>query len=144
MPAANALDGLRALLVDDEDDSRGLVSEILSQYGARVRDAASADQALDLLDHERFDVIVSDIAMPQRDGYQLIQEVRGKVLENDVSKIPAIALTAYARPADRRRALRLGYNRHLAKPVHPTRLVTEIVHLTREMRQGEPRGGDTV
>jgi CheY-like chemotaxis protein len=143
VPTANALYGVRALLVDDEDDSRDLVRTVLSQYGARVQDASSADQALELLQNQRFDVLVSDIAMPQRDGYQLIQELRSRGDPSGASQIPAIALTAYARPSDRHKALRLGYNRHLAKPVHPARLVVEVLRLTRgQQNLDSPHNGD--
>jgi CheY-like chemotaxis protein len=118
-------------LVDDESDSREVLHAILSQYGARVKNASSAQQALGLMESEPFDVLVSDIAMPQVDGYELIRKVRSNAGATMASDIPAIALTAYARQSDRNKALRVGYDRHLAKPVQPARLITEILALTR-------------
>jgi PAS domain S-box-containing protein len=110
------LTGVRVLVVDDEPDAREVVKRLLGECGAAVTTACSAEEALDALRRERPDVLVSDIGMPGVDGYELLRRVRalGRDRGGDV---PAVALTAFARPDDRLRALRAGYQLHLAKPV---------------------------
>jgi len=119
------LAGIRVLVVDDDDDARGLVEKVLTIQGATVRTASSAHEALDVLGNERVDVLLSDIEMPGTDGYQLIKELRLRTSQQGGS-VPAAALTAYARTEDRLRALRAGFQLHLAKPVQPSELITVV------------------
>ncbi len=120
------LAGLRLLAVDDEPDTLDVMAELLAMRGAEVATASSADQALEVLQRFDPDVLVSDISMPGRDGYDLIREVRtGRGPE----ELPAVAVTAFAGPEDRRRALDAGFQVHMAKPVDPGELVSVIARL---------------
>jgi signal transduction histidine kinase/CheY-like chemotaxis protein len=125
---APRLDGLRLLVVDDDDDARRLIERILTGQGASVRSVATAQGALALLGSESVDVLVSDIEMPATDGYQLVRELRGRSAGQG-GAVPALALSAYARTEDRLRALRAGFQLHLAKPVQPSELVTVVASL---------------
>ncbi len=116
------------LVVEDDDDARGLVLKVLETQGATVKMASTAQEALDILEKERVDVLLSDIEMPGTDGYQLIRELRRRSSKRGGS-VPAAALTAYARTEDRLRALRAGFQIHLAKPVHPSELATVVFSL---------------
>lgn len=120
-----SLAGLRVLVAEDDDDSRELVASALSLSGADVTTVESAAAAYAALDQEPFDILVSDIGMPNEDGYSLMGRVRAKG-----HALPAIALTAYARPEDEALARASGFNRHLAKPVAPERLVATVAELT--------------
>jgi PAS domain S-box-containing protein len=122
------LSGVRVLVVDDEPDARELVSWVLDEQHASVRVAESAAAAFDLFRREVPTVVVSDIAMPQEDGYSLIRKVRSLPPDRGGS-IPAIALTALALEKDRDRALGAGFQRHLAKPVDPETLVSCVAEL---------------
>jgi signal transduction histidine kinase/CheY-like chemotaxis protein len=122
------LSGIRVLVVEDDDDARRLVEKELETQGATVKSVASAREALDVLGRERVDVLLSDIEMPGTDGYQLIKELRLRPLQQGGS-VPAAALTAYARTEDRLRALRAGFQLHLAKPVQPAELATVVFSL---------------
>ena len=121
------LAGLRVLLVDDEADSRDLLYLVLNSRGAEVVTAASAAEAFEWIRRERFDILVSDIGMPDEDGFSLIKRIRG-LKNEDGENIPAIALTAYARSEDRVRAIRSGFQMHIAKPVEPAELVAVIAN----------------
>ena len=127
------LDDVAVLLVDDEPDGRALIARILEGRGARATVAASAAEALELMRSQRFDVMLSDIGMPEMDGYELMRRVR--LLDNTRNgPIAAIAVTAYARPEDRQRSLLAGYQMHLSKPIEARELVAGIaslLHLTR-------------
>jgi CheY-like chemotaxis protein len=125
---AGDLRGLHVLAVDDERDALTLVSEVLQSAGARVTTVSSAQDALNVLDAEVPDVIVADLGMPLVDGYQFIARVR-RHPDARVRGVPAAALTAYARSDDRMRALRAGFQIHLAKPIDPAELVTTIAAL---------------
>ena len=118
------LQGIRALVVDDEEDARELFASILESGGATVLTASSADDAMDLLRSGPVDVLVSDIEMPNEDGYSLLQ--RANAERDGAAPLPAIAVTAYARTADRRRALEAGFRAHLAKPIEPSDLVAAV------------------
>jgi len=122
------LAGIRVLVAEDDDDARGLIEKVLETQGATVVAVSSAREALDLLLEGRFEVLVSDIEMPGTDGYQLIRELRLRSPQQGGS-VPAAALTAYARTEDRMRALRAGFQLHLAKPVQPSELVTVVASL---------------
>lgn len=124
-----SLDGLLILVVDDEEDTRQLLVQSLTFYGATVETADSAEEALTAIEDKNPDILVSDIGMPGEDGYTLIRKVRN--LSNEQHKnIPAIALTAFTRAQDRVRALTSGYQNHVAKPVEPDELATVIASLT--------------
>jgi signal transduction histidine kinase/ActR/RegA family two-component response regulator len=125
---APRLDGLRVLVVDDDDDARTMIETVLSRQGALVKTVPSARAALDLLGAEPVDVLVSDIEMPTTDGYDLIRELRQRPASR-AGNVPALALSAYARTEDRLRALREGFQIHLAKPVQPSELVTVVASL---------------
>src|SRR5437667_408346 len=126
---APSLEGLRVLVVDDEADARESLTVVLEQCGAVVTAVASVREALGAFARQRPDILVSDIGMPEEDGYSLIEKVR--VLEAQRGgRIPAVALTAYAAPEDRRRALAAGYELHVPKPVTPEELVTAVANLS--------------
>ena len=112
------LAGVKVLVVDDEPDARNLIRQLLSHCNADVITAANATEAIQMLLEQRPDVIVSDIGMPSKDGFQFIREVRGLSLAEG-GHTPAIALTAYARSEDRTRAMMAGFQVHLAKPIEP-------------------------
>lgn len=122
---ANALNGMRILVVDDEADSRDLLSAILTRCGGEVRCSESAAEALRALKNWQPDVLVSDIGMPVEDGYSLIKSLR-KLRSRRAKQIPAVALTAYATSEDRARALAAGFQMHLAKPIEPKSLIRSI------------------
>jgi signal transduction histidine kinase/ActR/RegA family two-component response regulator len=125
------LDGLRVLVVDDEADARDLIGVILRGRGAAVDAVASATDALDAIERARPDVVVSDISMPESDGYEFIRELRRREAEagDAAAATPAVALTAYARSQDRERALAAGFQVHLAKPVEPDDLIVAVAEL---------------
>jgi len=122
--AGDSLTGLNVLVVDDERDARELVHRYLTHCGATAALAASAAEAHLVLATFRADVIISDIGMPEQDGYEFIRAVR-----NNGDKTPAIALTAFARAEDRVRSIQAGFQSHLPKPVEPTELLTIVASL---------------
>jgi PAS domain S-box-containing protein len=126
---AERLDGLRILVVDDEPDTRELLKAGLGQCGAEVSAAASATQALEAIEAALPDLLISDIGMPDVDGYELIRMIRALPADRG-GRIPAIALTAYARTEDRLQALRAGYHMHVPKPVELAELVAVASSLT--------------
>ena len=129
MLVPNSLGKTTVLVTDDEPDARALVATALRAHGAEVRTASSVDEALACLAQRSPMVLISDIGMPGEDGYALIRRVRA--LGTSAAKIPAIALTAYAREEDRRRALAAGFQTYLAKPVEPDDLVRVVGELAR-------------
>lgn len=124
------LRGIRVLAVDDDPDARDLLTVLLGQYGAEVLSVSCASEVLASLETFQPDVLVSDIGMPEVDGYTLIQRVRTLPPEKG-GLLPAIALTAYAREDDRLRAISSGYQRHVSKPLEPEQLVQAVVLLAR-------------
>ena len=124
------LDGVHVLLVEDDDDSRKLLGTMLKQHGAEVTSASSSADAFRLLSERLPDILVSDIGMPDEDGYELIRRIRALPVEKG-SSIPAIALTGYATRKDRDRSLAAGYQNHLAKPIEQRDLVAAIASLLR-------------
>ena len=135
-----SLEGLKVLVVDDEPDARLLVARILSDGRAQVVATASAEEALSALERERPHVLVSDIGMPDIDGYELLRRVRALGGGNG-GAVPAVALTAFARPEDRLRALHAGYQMHVAKPVEPAELVAVVASLAGRLRPSEQSAG---
>ena len=123
------LTGVRVLIVDDDPDARELLASLLAGVDAAPTTAGSAGAALATLAEHRFDVIVSDIGMPERDGYQLMRAIRALPPERG-GRTPAVAVTAFARSEDRTRALLAGYQVHLAKPIEPHELVVTVASLT--------------
>lgn len=132
MPNDFLLDGITVLVVDDDPDAREIATRILSQRGATVNAVSSAAHALNSLKVERPDVIISDIGMPEQDGYQLIRTIRNTSGWED---IPAIALTAFVRHEDELRTLESGYNLHVRKPLDASELSISIRNLLRSRLQ---------
>ena len=122
------LSGIKVLIVDDEPDSRHLIERVLTECNAQVLVAATADVALPIVEHDRPDVLVSDIGMPGMDGYELLRRVRA-LGEAKGGRVPAIALTAFARSEDRTRALRAGFQVHVSKPVEPSELIATVASI---------------
>jgi len=122
------LDGLHVLLVEDDDDSRKLIGTMLKRYGARVTSTKSAKEALSVFDGELPDLLISDIGMPDEDGYELIRKLRSAPPDKG-GLTPAIALTGYASRKDRERALGAGYQQHMAKPVEQSDIISAIAAL---------------
>lgn len=139
--AAPDLAGIKVLVVEDDADVRQLLSWSLEERHAIVVSASSVDEALTLLAIERPDVILSDIGMPDRDGFSLIRAVRG-LDARDGGQTPAVALTAFAHPEDRTRALLAGYQFHLAKPVDAGELIAAIAALAGRRESAATRAGD--
>jgi CheY-like chemotaxis protein len=121
------LRGLRILIVEDDHDAREFLSELLRRRGVYVTETISAGDALAALRGGQYDIVISDIGLQGRDGYALIEDLRA-----GGSDVPAIAITAYARPQDRQRALAAGFRRHIAKPFRPT----EVLRAVAEVSQG--------
>jgi CheY-like chemotaxis protein len=137
---APRLDGVRVLIVDDDEGIRFTVRTLLEQNGAIVTDAPSAEAALALLRRERPDVLLSDLTMPTYDGYWLIHQVRGLPAEVG-GATPAAAVTGHAEPEDRARVLRAGFQAHLPKRALPEGLIGTVASLA--TRAGSMRGATT-
>jgi len=131
-----SLVGITVLVVDDEVDAREMLEDLLVEIGAEVVLAASADEALVALARARPDLMICDIGMPLRDGYQLLRAVRA-LPEAEGGKVPAIALTAFARSEDRSRAMLAGFQVHVAKPIDPQELIITIASLVGRVRSAE-------
>jgi signal transduction histidine kinase len=123
-PPLGGLEGLRVLLVEDNEDNLAVVEHQLTLAGARVVAVASATQALEALERQRPDVVVTDISMPEQDGYTLLATIRARFHEG--RPIPAVALTAHAQQEDRARASAAGFTAHVAKPIDPDQLVAAV------------------
>src|SRR5215471_17681615 len=122
---SGTLGGVRVLVVDDEHDTREVLSVMLTRYGAEIRTAGSAAEAMEVFGAWMPDVLVSDIGMPEEDGYALIKKIRALPQENGAD-VPAIALTAFASAQDKKIALAAGFQRHLAKPIEPVALAKNV------------------
>lgn len=131
------LDGVRVLVVDDDEDARLLAAHLLGDAGAIVIAAGSVREALVVAARDSFDVLVSDIGMPHETGYDLIRALRADGLPAHAA-LPALALTAYAREEDRRRAIEAGFDGHLAKPIDPAQLVAAVDEARRVRRRRGP------
>jgi signal transduction histidine kinase/FixJ family two-component response regulator len=144
MPTSIVLSGTRIIVVDDEADAREFLGRVLADAHAKVLLAANVDEALALLGHEQHCILVSDIGMPGRDGYDLIEAVRARY---DAKQVPAIAVTAFARGEDRDRAIDAGFQVHLTKPVEPYELTMAVARLLASTRYDlaeGPRGASSV
>jgi CheY-like chemotaxis protein len=126
------LDGVRVLLVDDDVDARQMLNRVLQNCGAITLDADSMSQALSSIQTFDPDILLSDLGMPEHDGYELIRRIRG--MGPPANELPAIALTGFARPDDRQRALLAGFQVHVAKPVDPRELTAAIATLVGRAR----------
>ena len=126
------LDGLRVLFVDDESDAREVVAAILNETGANVSTASNAEEALQMIESFKPDILISDIGMPGEDGYSLIRRVRALPADRG-GTIPAIALTAFARAQDRLKVLSTGYQTHVPKPLEPLELAIVVASLTNRL-----------
>ena len=123
-------------MVDDDPDTRDLLGRVLLECKAEVLSTGDAEEALALVERERPDLLVSDIGMPNVDGYELLKRIRA-LGGGKGGRLPAIALTALARSEDRTRALRAGFAAHIAKPVEPAELVATVASAL-----GRAEGGD--
>jgi CheY-like chemotaxis protein len=123
-PVEPPLAGLKVLVVDDEADAREVVSTALAQCGARTAAVASAREAMEIIAEFRPDVVVSDIAMPDEDGYSLVKKIRA--MRTQIANVPVVALTAFTQPAERRRALRAGFRHFVPKPVEIDELASVV------------------
>jgi CheY-like chemotaxis protein/anti-sigma regulatory factor (Ser/Thr protein kinase) len=122
------LSGLRIVVVDDEPDACLLIKQVLDRCHAVVLTASSAAEAIPLVEMSHPDILISDIGMPHVDGYELLRRIRS--LQPDRGgQVPAIALTAFARPEDRTRSLAAGYSMHVSKPIEPEKLTATVAHL---------------
>jgi CheY-like chemotaxis protein len=128
-PAHHRLDGVRVLIVEDDPDTLDMLKVILDNSGAEAITAASTKEALQVLERTHPDALVSDLAMPDRDGYDLISEVRSRDHQHG-GDIPAIALSAYTRAEDRTRAIAAGFQMHIPKPIDPDKLIGVLMTLT--------------
>jgi CheY-like chemotaxis protein len=122
------LSGIKVLAVDDEPDARMLLEAMFEQCGAEIETCSSAAEALEMIEKFNPDVLVSDIGLPGEDGYSLIRKIR-HLEESNGKRLPAVALTAFARTEDRVQALAAGYNMHVPKPVEPAELALVISSL---------------
>lgn len=127
-----SLEEVKILAVDDEADARHLLTVVLEECGAEVKTCGSVAEALAVMEEYEPDILVSDIGMPEEDGYALIKRIRERETETG-RRMPAVALTAFARIEDRLQALSAGYNMHVPKPVEPAELVMVIASLTKNM-----------
>ena len=123
------LDGVRVLIVDDDYDTRQMLQAVLAECQADVITAGSTVEALREIERQKPDVLVSDLGMPEHDGYELIKEVRKMESAGNTARMPALALTAYAKAEDRVRALAGGYQVHLSKPVEPAEFLLVVANL---------------
>jgi signal transduction histidine kinase/ActR/RegA family two-component response regulator len=136
MPRLPRLDEVRILVVDDNADGRTLTSLVLTQAGASVKAVASVREALQMLEVERPDALVSDIGLSDGDGYELIRQIRQYEAEHG-GFLPAVALTGYARAEDRARILAAGFQAHVPKPVEPVELMAAVATITHHLRDSE-------
>jgi CheY-like chemotaxis protein len=132
------LEGIRVLVVDDDEDARDLLKTSLGAYGADVVTAGSAAEAMTLFDRHVPDVLLSDIGMQYEDGYSLMRRVRARPAARG-GLTPAVALTAYATPADREAAFAAGYQAHVAKPFEPAYVASLVDQLAQRRRDAQTR-----
>lgn len=123
-----SLEGVRIMIVDDDEDARLLYRRILTSADAEASEFSAARDALDAVESFSPSILLSDLGMPNEDGFWLIRELRGRGV--DMHAVPAIAITAFTRPQERRRALLAGFQLHLSKPVDPAELIAAVATLT--------------
>ncbi|MDF5730589.1 MAG: response regulator [Rhizonema sp. PD38] len=123
------LDGLRLLIVDDNIDTLKLITIIFEEYQVRVRTAVSVDEAIEVIQEWKPDVLISDICLPGKDGYSLIRYIRSLEVE-ERSFLPAVALTGYVFPEDYIQAFNAGFQKYIPKPFDPDELVAVVAELT--------------
>jgi CheY-like chemotaxis protein len=128
-----SLTAISVLIVEDDTDSAVFVKTLLETHGAKVRTAVSGREALDEIEMAHPDILISDIGLPEMDGYQLIEEIRRRD-PSDGGRILAVALTAFARSEDKTRALLAGYQAHIAKPVESAELLATIASFAEVVR----------
>lgn len=138
-----SLQGLRLLLVDDDPDARHMLHTLLSRHGSRAAAVGSAAEALDWLNNHPCDLMISDIDMPGGDGYGLMRQVRASPSPL-LRRLPAVALTANARFADRMNTLAAGFQMHISKPVHPNELLATVANLMMTSAEGTTTGTSAV
>jgi CheY-like chemotaxis protein len=126
--APGMLAGVRVLVVDDDPDTRELIEAVLHESGAHVRSVPSARSALEEIESFRPDLLMSDIGMPEEDGYALIRKVRAREGAGG-GRVPAVALSAFASPADREKGLAFGFDAYIAKPASPGDLARTVARL---------------
>jgi CheY-like chemotaxis protein len=130
------LGGLHVLLVDDDEDTLELLRAALTQCHARVTAVTSADEALEVLKNVEPDILISDIAMPGSDGYELISQVRSLGIDS-IRTLPAVAITAYAKEEDRLRALACGFQGYVTKPIELAELIAAVSEATNGPSNGK-------
>jgi CheY-like chemotaxis protein len=126
-----ALEGLRIILVEDDADSREVLQLFLEQNGALVKSTDNANVAIDMLVRSpegKTDLVISDLAMPEEDGYSMITRIR-ELPEENGGNVPALALSAFASPESRQRAVEAGFHRYSTKPFEPDQLIPTILEL---------------
>jgi signal transduction histidine kinase/DNA-binding response OmpR family regulator len=133
-PPSVDLAGVNILVIDDEPDAREMIARVLTLAGANLTEAASAREALAAFKRARADLVISDIAMPEQDGFDLIRQLR-QLPPEDGGQVPAIALTAYASEEDRRLSLSAGFQVHLTKPIQPVDIIAAAGQLTIAMKR---------
>jgi len=126
-PVTDSLPPIEILVVDDDADARDLLTLLVESRGARTRTVSSAQEAFEIIRHNRPDLLLADIRMPDEDGLSLIRRVRAWERELRDERLPAIAVTAYASGRDREEAIAAGYDSHIAKPIDPEELTRAIV-----------------
>jgi CheY-like chemotaxis protein len=134
--SSRPLEGLRILLIDDDTDALELMNFVLTAKGASPMCVPSANAALQKLESQQFELLISDLGMPGMDGYELIRNVRRTV---DVDKLPAIALTGFVSSDDRDRVLEAGFQEHLPKPVDVEKLLSLILSLTKNQTASDSK-----
>ena len=126
------LTGIRVLLVEDEADAREMLAYLLREHGADVESAGSAREAMQAFDARPFDIMLSDLEMPEEDGYSLVRRIRARQ-SGARRRIPAVAVSAYGRAEDLARATAAGFDRHIVKPIDVADLVTTVAALGRSI-----------
>lgn len=140
--ASKRLSDIHVLVVDDDEDTRELIAIVLEDAGATVKRAESVPNAIQAFTCHDFRVLVSDIGMPVEDGYDLIRRLRADGASARSRGVPAVAVTAFSAPEDRKKALAAGFQEHLAKPVEVAALVDVVARLAASNADAPPRAPD--
>jgi len=126
MPLSNILDGWVVIVVDDEEDSLEVAARLLEMAGATILTASNGREALEMIKTNRVQFVLSDLSMPEMDGWELVQSLQADARLKD---LPVIALTAHTMPGDRERAIAAGFHNHISKPLDPKKFVTQLISL---------------